>query len=94
MRSIIMIMLLLACWPVIAQDQVPAAWLGSSQVLVGDTIKKVQAKLGKPHFTYEVQNPYGGVIGYDYVWNIDGDDWTFVVTMDGQISGIWRVDDI
>lgn len=94
MRRTLLITSILMCSTALAQEHLTAQASYAESFAVGDSIGEVQASLGKPHRTYEVQNAYGGVQAYDYVWDQDGNEWTFVVTVDGKISSIWQADTI
>ncbi len=89
MRTILLLGLLV-CAPAIALDQLSDYQMATEKVMVGDPISIVQAKLGKPSYTYEIQNAYGGVVEFDYVWFLGGGELTFVVTVDGIIASIWQ----
>ncbi len=90
MRTLYVLVLLVMCAPAIAQDQLSNFHANTGKVSIGDPISKVQASLGKPSRTYEVQNAYGGVVEFDYVWENGGSEITFVVTLDGFITSIWQ----
>lgn len=85
---------LLVCSSVMAEERITHYQTYANNVSIGDSIYKVRASLGKPHRTYEIQNAYGGVAEYDYVWDSNDGEWTFVVRMDGTIADIWQASNI
>lgn len=90
MRKTILLTSMLMASSALAQEQLIHHQSFAGNVSVGDSISEVQASLGKPHRTYEVQNAYGGVLEYDYVWDNEEGEWTFVVATDGKITSIWQ----
>ncbi len=93
MRKAFMLLAMLACFSAIADSQFTRHQTYEERVSVGDSIDKVRASLGRPDRTYEVQNNYGGVSAYDYVWDRKDGEWTFVVQIDGTITDIWQSKD-
>ncbi len=92
MRTTFMLIPLLLGTSAVAGDRVSQHHSYAGNVAIGDPISKVQASLGKPHRTYEIQNAYGGVVEFDYIWDSGDAELTFVVGVDGTISDIWQAD--
>lgn len=90
MRKAFLLLPILACFSAIADGQLTRHQTYVTGVSVGDSIDKVRANLGRPDRTYEIQNNYGGVSGFDYVWDREDGEWTFVVQIDGTIADIWQ----
>jgi len=83
-------------WPasVLAQQQLNSYGVSQINIQAGDHIKQAQQVLGKPDRAYAVENKYGGVVEFDYVWDQGLDEITMVVSLDGVIVSIWESDNI
>ena len=94
MYKIIALCLMLCASAAFSQQQFASYEINDSHFDVGDRIQQVQQLLGKPDFTFAVENPYGAVVQFDYVWNVDSAEITMVVDFEGTVVDIWMTDSI
>lgn len=86
------LMILMLSASAFAQQKLVSYDVSDSNFQAGDHINQAQLVLGKPNRTYAVENKYGGVIEFDYVWDQGLNEITMVVDLDGVIVDIWQFD--